>query len=560
MIKKLTRRASAAVDPFGWLSATMDVAKKAATNPVGVATATAKYGLQLATLPLSAAWVSTGMEGLPLPEVKGDKRWSNPAWTQHPMYNAWLRYWVATGEYVDDLIAAGGDPDEFNVRKARQFARIVLDMSAPCNNPFTNPDVHVRSWETGGKSLMKGFSHFLDDVIRRDGKPLRVDEGAFTVGENMAASKGKVIYRNELIEVMQYEPLTEKVHATPLLMVPPWINKYYIMDLNPGRSLVEWAGKQGRTVFMISYRNPDESMADTSFADYMTQGVLAALDVVQGVTEQDRIDLLCVCLGGAMATITAAYMSATGDDRIGNITLINTLLDYSETGDLGLMSDPETVYKIDTLMEAKGYLEGKNLATSFDLLRAHDLIYSYWITRWMLGEDPPAFDLLVWNEDSTNMPRKMHGEYLRSLYNNNELANGTLEMAGQRLGLDLVKNDVYIIGAINDHIVPWESSYAGVPLLGGDVRYVRASGGHIAGIVNPPSKKAWTEVLGDPTEASQMPATSAEWLAKAERKAISWWQDWAEWSKARAGELIDPPVMGGGKYEPMDDAPGTYVF
>ncbi|WP_211221899.1 PHA/PHB synthase family protein [Granulicoccus phenolivorans] len=560
-LQGVRRKVKAKVDPVGWFESAGNVAWHATMNPLAVTSATMKYLTQLASVPLSSASVATGAKtsgALPIPEK--DRRWHNTAWTKNAFYYTLLQNWLATDEYLENLIDAGA-ADDFKARKTRQFARVMMDMLSPSNSALTNPDVAVKTFETGGKSLAQGAKYFFEDMTTRQGRPQRVDEDAFTVGENMASSKGKVVFKNDLIEVLQYTPLTEQVHEVPLLMTPPWINKYYIMDLNPGRSLAEWANKHNRTVFMISYRNPDSSMRDTSFEDYMNKGVLTALDVVEDITGAKKIDLLGVCLGGAMSMIALSYLRAKGDDRVGNITLVNTLLDYTNTGDLGLMSDPETVYKLDTLMDTQGYLDGTDMAGTFDLLRAQDLIFSYWVSRWMLGEEPPAFDLLVWNEDATRMPARMHSEYLTLLYGQNALANGELVMNGQKLSLGKVTNDVYIIGAIKDHIVPWTGSFDGVKHLGGQTRYVLASGGHIAGIVNPPSKKAWIEVVGDPAgQQPKLPTDAEQWRSSAEHQAKSWWEDWAVWSAKRAGALQAPPPMGSEKYPATGDAPGEYVF
>ncbi|MGW0172295.1 PHA/PHB synthase family protein [Rhodococcus sp. NPDC003322] len=558
MFESAKRQFTAHVDPVGWLSSTASVARCAVRNPGAVTAATGRFALDLAQIPSEAACVAIGTRhASPLPD---DARFRNPAWRDNPAYYSVLRSYLATRSYADSLVDAGAD-DEFTTAKARQFVQLLFDAAAPTNNPITNPEVLTRAITTGGKSLARGASYLVEDVVTRGGRPKRVPDGAFTVGENMAATPGKVVYRNDLIELIQYSPQTEQVYATPLLACPPWINKYYIMDIGPDRSFVEWAIRHHRTVFLISYRNPDESMSGITFDDYLTHGAAAAMDAIGEITGAPKVDVVGLCLGGAMASIAAAYLAGAGDRRLGTLTLANTLLDYAEPGQLGLLSDERSREALDTLMAADGYLDGANMSLTFDLLRADDLIFRYWISRWMLGEEPPAFDLLAWNEDSTRMPATMHSTYLRTLYGENRLAEGTFEIAGRTISLGDMADDVYVVGAIDDHIVPWTSSYAGARLFGGRVRYVLSNGGHIAGIVNPPGKRCWIESVGGPeSNSAALPEDSTSWRGSAERTPVSWWEDWADWAGARAGELQAPPPMGSDAHPTLGDAPGTYVF
>jgi polyhydroxyalkanoate synthase subunit PhaC len=306
-------------------------------------------------------------------------------------------------------------------------------------------------------------------------------------------------------------------------------------------------------VFAISYRNPDPSMGGTTLDDYLIHGPREALDVIGEITGAPKIDIIGLCLGGALTAMLAAYLTEKGDDRIGTITLLNTLLDYSQPGVLGTFTDEKTVARLEKQMAAKGVLEGSQMAGTFDILRANDLIFNYVVSNWLMGQDPPAFDILAWNGDSTRMPAAMHSFYLRSMYMRNELARGEMELAGQRLSLDRVTNEVYVVGAINDHIVPWPGSFKTIGLLGGQVRYVLSSGGHIAGIVNPPGPKAWFEAT------SHSHADPEKWRASATKHSGSWWEDWAEWSDSRAGAHIDPPAMGSRGSPAMADAAGVYV-
>jgi len=345
------------------------------------------------------------------------------------------------------------------------------------------------------------------------------------------------------------------VHAVPLLASPPWINKYYVMDLAPGRSFIEWAVRHGHTVFAISYRNPDETMGETRMDDYLVDGPRQALDVIAEITGADKVDIVGLCLGGALTAMLVAYLAAVGDDRVNSITLLNTMLDFSEPGPLGSFTDRESVDRLEAKMARRGYLAGREMAGTFDVLRPNDLIFNYVVSNWLLGDSPPAFDILAWNADSTRMPATMHSFYLRSCYIDNALARGDLELAGQLLDLKAVDCDAYIVAAENDHIVPWHSSYGSTGLLGGDVRYVLSSAGHIAGIVNPPSPKArfW---VGE----GDYPPDAESWRRTAQEHVESWWVDWSAWAAERSGPLGPPPPMGSKRHPPVGAAPGDYVL
>jgi polyhydroxyalkanoate synthase len=317
--------------------------------------------------------------------------------------------------------------------------------------------------------------------------------------------------------------------------------------------LIEWAVQHGRTVFAISYRNPDSSLSGLTMDDYLVNGTQAALDVVTEITRSSTVDVLAVCLGGTLATMNAAHLAARGEHAIGTLTLINTLLDYTEPGQLGCFVDEGTVRKLERRMARKGYLDGADMAGTFNALRANDLIFSYVASNWLMGEQPPAFDLLAWNADSTRLPAAMHSWYLRSCYMENQLAKGTMRLAGQRLDLAAVMSDTYIVAAERDHIVPWTSSYESTGLLGGDVRFVLSSGGHIAGIVNPPNPKSWV------LTSDVNPPSAEQWRDGARRQDESWWEDWARWMADRAGPLAKPPRIGSRRHRVLADGPGTYV-
>jgi polyhydroxyalkanoate synthase len=365
---------------------------------------------------------------------------------------------------------------------------------------------------------------------------------------------GKVVYRNELIEVLQYEPQTAEVHERPLLVCPPWINRYYIADLAPGKSLIEWAVQHGHTVFALSYRNPDESMRHLTFDDYLRLGPLSAIDVARAVGESETVNTLAICLGGTMNAMALAYLDACDDDLVNSSTYLNCAIDYEDAGALAaVFADVESIEGLARRMEKTGYLEGKDMAHTFDLLRANDLVFRYVVNGWLLGEKPPAFDLLAWNADSTNMPGQAHAHFTRKMYVENALARDEYVAMGERLMVSEIGTDSYIVAAIEDHIVPWPVSYRTTQLFKGSVRFVLTSSGHIAGIVSPPSPKVrlWTN--------DELPADPQRWLRDAEQHHDTWWTDWAKWIAERAGPMRDPPPMGNASYPVLGDAPGTYV-
>ena len=524
-----------------------------ARHPAPAAWAGLRCAVDLTRTSLAAASrvVRRSAAGPVAPDA-GDRRFSDLAWEGNAGFFALRQSYLVFRQLAEDLLAAA-ELDEATRAKAGFAVDLLADALAPTNLLLTNPAALKRAFDTGGQSVVAGGRNFVDDLRHNGGRPRQVDTSSFRLGENMAATPSRVVFRNDLMELLQYLPQTDEVHAIPLLASPPWINKYYVMDLAPGRSLIEWAVQHGRTVFAISYRNPDASMSEITMDDYSTRGVRAALDAVTEITGSDIVDVLGVCLGGALAVMTAAQLAASGEDRIGTLTLINTLLDYTEPGQLGCFLDEGTIVKLERRMARKGYLDGADMGGTFNALRANDLIFSYVVSNWLMGEQPPAFDLLAWNEDSTRLPAAMHSWYLRSCYMENQLAQGSMVLGGQRLDLGAVKPDTYVVAAQRDHIVPWRSSYQTIRLLGGAVRYVLASGGHIAGIVSPPDPKAWVMT------SDENPPTAEEWREAASREGESWWEDWSRWMADRAGPLGEPPRVGSRRHRVLADGPGEYV-
>ena len=529
------------------------VFRGALDHPADATQAWLRYAARLAQIPPVALSSWLGSTAAPPVQLNPkDRRFADRAWSENPAFYSLRMSHQAFADFMDQLVTAAG-LEHLQEAKARLLTGLMVDALAPTNFLLTNPAALKCAVETGGASLAKGARNFVSDLLNNNGRPRQVDTSTFIIGTNLAATPCQVVYRNDLMELLQYSAQTAQVHAAPLLCSPPWINKYYVMDLAPGRSFIEWAVRHERAVFAISYRNPPADMSGVTMDDYLIHGPRQALQVIQQITSADRVDIVGLCMGGALTAITDAYLSATGQEGIGNLTLLNTLLDYSEPGVLGAFTDEAAVRRIDKKMAKEGHLAGETMAFTFDILRANDLIFSYVVSNWLMGQDPPAFDILAWNADSTRMPAAMHSFYLRNFYVENRLARGQLEIAGQVVRLGEVKRPAYIVGAENDHIVPWKSAYASTRLLPGPVRFVLSSGGHIAGIVNPPGPKGWYLV------GSEHPDSADEWRGRAVRHDGSWWEDWATWSAENSGPLVDPPPTGSRKYRVLYDGPGEYI-
>jgi polyhydroxyalkanoate synthase len=542
-----------AVDPVGFLGALGRVGFALARAPGEAVAAATRYAsdLTVATAAAGARALGATVAG-PAAVPPKDRRFADAAWQDNPAYFLLLQAYLLGGRLLQDLVAAAR-VDEATAAKAEFAVQQIVDALAPTNT-LLNPPVAKRAFETAGASLFRGFRNFLADVAQNDGLPRQIDRSAFTVGKDLAATPGKVVLRNELMELIQYEPRTDTVYATPLLCSPPWINKYYIMDLAPKRSFVEWAVENGHTVFAISYRNPDDSMHGVTLDDYLLHGPRAAIDAIEEITGAPEVNIVGLCLGGTMTAMLLAHLAQAEPTRVRSATLLNTILDFTEPGVLGAFTDDAAIASIERDMAKRGYLEAHHMKKTFTLLRANDLIWNYFVNNWLLGNDPPAFDLLAWNDAGTRMPAAMHSFYLRSCYQRNDFAQGRLELAGERLDPESIDADVYIVGAVEDHIAPWRTGYASVGVLSSATsRFVLSSSGHIAGIVNPPSPKSayWTN--------DQLPPDPDSWLADAEKHSGSWWQDWAAWIGERAGARQSPPSLGSDAHPPVGDAPGVYV-
>jgi polyhydroxyalkanoate synthase subunit PhaC len=542
------------VDPLGFMRSLGEVGKGLMEHPARAGEAWTRFAgdIVLAAAATGARALGADVEG-PAQHGPKDRRFADPAWQKNPAYYFLLQSYLLGARLAKDLVEAA-DVTGSTALKADFAVQQLIDAFAPTNT-LVNPAVVKRARETNGASLVRGLRNFLSDVATNKGYPSQVDRSAFTVGKELAATPGKVVLRNDLIELIQYEAQTETVHEVPLLLSPPWINKYYIMDLAPGRSFVEWAVKHGHTTFVISYRNPDESLRDESIEDYLVRGPLLALDAIEEITGSLRTNIVGLCLGGTLTTMTLAHLAQTDPDRVNSATLLNTIVDFSDPGVLATFTDEAAIAYTERQNAKRGFHAAGEMASTFTLLRANDLVWNYVVNNWLLGESPPAFDILAWNDDATRTPAALHSFLLRSCYQRNDFAQGRLELGDEQLDPHAITGDVYILNAVEDHIAPWRTGYATTRALGSaHPRFVLSSAGHIAGIVNPPSPKSayWTN--------DELPADPEEWLAHATKHQGSWWEDWSRWIGERSGELRTPPPLGGDRHPPLGDAPGVYVL
>ena len=543
------------LDPASLNDALRAVIADAMADPLRMSTWMSGFALAEQNVGLNMLRRFGGQEPVPLlgRDAPADKRFAEPEWSSNPVLAGIVEDYQMRAQAAFQLVDSARLPAATR-RKARFAMQLMVDAFAPSNVPWLNPGVVKEAMNTGGMSLVQGMRNFLDDLQNNGGYPRQVDKSGFELGKNIGATPGRVVMRNELMELIAYEPQTPKVHAIPILCSPPWINKYYIMDLAPGRSFVEWAVKHGHQVFMISYRNPDERMSHWKMDHYLRSGVLAALDAVQDITGAPQVNVAALCLGGTMALIALAYLAAHGQNgRVASATVTNTLIDFSIPGDLGIFTDEDTIARLEKRMRERGFLESHEMSKTFDWMRSHDLIWSYVVNSWFKGKQPPAFDILAWNGDSTRMPVEMHSQYLRSCYLHNAIVKpGAFVIDDTPIDLGKIAVPLYVLGAENDHIAPWQATYLTTQHAGGESKYALTNSGHIAGIVNPPGGK---KSLYYSKPAAQRGETAEAWFESADRRSGSWWEDWAAWAEARGGPLVDPYPLPDG-----EPAPGRYVL
>ncbi len=495
-------------------------------------------------------------EPIAMPE-KDDRRFSDPSWSDNGVFDFIKQSYLLTSRWMVDTVRDVEGLDDQTAKKVDFYTRQFADAMAPSNFVMTNPQVLQATIDSRGENLVKGLENMLDDLERGDGS-LRirmVDDEAFEVGKNIATTPGKVVAQTDLMQLIQYEPTTKQVHKRPLLIIPPWINKFYILDLRPKNSFIRWAVEQGHTVFVVSWVNPDEKLADKGFEDYMLEGTLAALDAIEAATGEKETNVIGYCLGGTLLAATLGYMAATNDDRIVSATFFVSLIDFEEPGELGVFIDDEQLAALEERMDERGYLEGSEMATTFNMLRANDLIWSFVINNYLLGKDPFPFDLLYWNSDSTRMPAAMHKFYLRKMYVENKLIEpGGIELNGVPIDLSKVKTPKFLLSTREDHIAPWKSTYAGVHAYGGPSRFCLAASGHIAGVVNPAESGKYSHWTN-----TKKPKDPDAWLAGATEKPGSWWSEWDKWISRHGGGKVPARTPGDGDLKVIEDAPGSYV-
>ena len=488
--------------------------------------------------------------------ARNDKRFKDKDWQENTIFDFLKQLYLVSTSWAQDVIKNADGIDEHTRQKAGFYVEQIANALSPSNFPASNPEVLRATLASNGANLIKGLDNLERYMASPDGR-LRIkqtDSTAFEIGKNIAMTPGKVVFRNDTFELIQYSPTQKRVYEIPLLIVPPWINKFYILDLNPKKSFVRWAVEQGLTVFVVSWVNADEKQGRKTFSDYMREGFLEAVNAVQNATGAEKVNTIGYCIGGTLVAAALGYMAAKNDGRVNAATFFTTQVDFEKAGDLLVYVDDEQVKWIEERMEEKGYLPGSRMADAFNLLRSNDLIWSYVINNYLLGKEPMPFDLLYWNSDSTQMPAGVHSFYLRECYMANKLSHGKMLLDGVRIDLKKVKVPVYNLAARDDHIAPLPSVFRVGQFMGGDTKLVVSGSGHVAGVVNPPEARKYQYWTND------KPADDlAGWLKQATEHEGSWWPDWAEWITSRSGSKVAAPVPGDGKLDVLEDAPGSYV-
>ena len=485
-----------------------------------------------------------------------DKRFKHPEWSENAVFNFVKDSYLVAAESILSAIRDVKGMDEASTRKVDFYTRQFVDALSPSNFVTTNPEVLTATLESGGQNLLRGLQNLLADLERGNGRLAitMTDMKAFRLGENIATTPGKIVYQNELMQLIQYTPSTREVRRRPLLIVPPWINKFYVLDLQPKNSFIKWAVDQGHTVFAISWVNPDEKLAAKGLENYMLEGPLAALDAIESATGERSVNAIGYCLGGTLLASTAAYSAAKGDDRITSATYFATLVDFTEVGDMAVFIDEEQLASLERRMRERGYLEAQDMATAFNMLRANDLIWSFVVSNYLLGKEHIPVDLLFWNSDSTRMPAAMHSFYLRKMYQQNLLAKpGGITLADTPIDLSKVRTPTFILATREDHIAPWKSTYAATRLYSGPIKFVLCDAGHMAGVISPPGTKYghWAN--------DELPSSPDEWFGGATPNQGSWWPVWDEWITQLDSGRVPAREPGGGKLTIIEDAPGSYV-
>ncbi|MGE4218679.1 MAG: PHA/PHB synthase family protein [Alphaproteobacteria bacterium] len=546
------------VDPLNIGSAFLEMTRRMMADPARLVQAQVALWQDYMSLWQNAAQRFFGGESSPvIAPAHDDRRFSDPAWQDNGVFDYMKQSYLLTARWLQKTVRDVEGLDDQTAKKVDFYTRQFVDAMSPTNFLLTNPEVLRATYESNGENLVKGLENLLADLEKGNGK-LRIKQvpaDAFEVGVTLATTPGKVVYQNDLLQLIQYSPTTETVHQTPLLIIPPWINKYYILDLRPKNSFVKWAVERGITVFMVSWVNPDANLAKKSFEDYMLEGPLACLDAIEKATGERQANVIGYCLGGTLLASTLAYMAAKEDDRFKAATFFTSMVDFEEAGELSVFIDEEQLASLEEKMSERGYLEGTEMAATFNMLRANDLIWSFVINNYLLGKEPFPFDLLYWNADSTRMPAAMHSFYLRKMYLENKLVEpGGITLAGVPIDLTRIETPTFILSTREDHIAPWKSTYAATQIYKGPVRFCLAASGHIAGVVNAAASNKYSHWVNP-----RRPKSPDRWLAGATEVAGSWWPEWYGWLARHSGPQIPARQPGDGKLKPVEEAPGSYV-
>ena len=557
--KQADKAQATAVAVGGMLKAMGQVGQSLSENPHDLMQRTlAFYQSQMA---LGANMLEQMMGRQPAPVAtpdKDDRRFNAEAWN-NPVSDLLKQSYLLASRYLTETVNSAKGLDPHTHAQAKFFTRQITEMASPGNSPLTNPEVLATALATGGQSLIDGFGNMMADA--QAGRISMTDYKAFTVGRNIAATKGDVVFRNRMVEVIQYAPQTEKVHAIPLIICPPWINRFYILELQAHNSLVNYLVQQGFQVFMVSWKNPDASYRDTTFDDYLTEGFMGAVNAVKDITGQSSVNTMGYCIGGAMLACATALLNSKKDTSVNTAAFLCTLTDYADTGEVSVFVDEEQVAALEAKMQKEGVMDGRDMAGTFASLRASDLIWSYVINNYMLGKSPAPFDILYWNDDSTRMPCAMHSWYLRNFYLENNIAvKDKLTLMGTKLDITNLTQPLYMLAGQTDHITPWLSTYKPfAKMKSASKRFILSKSGHVAGVVNPPTAP------GKPIKKSLMAgdataSNGTDWLKTATEVPDSWWPDYTAWLKPHAGELVAAPKSAGSKsYKALEPAPGQYV-
>jgi polyhydroxyalkanoate synthase len=557
-LRQAERPAALSPDPFHVGSAMVDVMSQLAHQPQNMMRAQADLFNRYMALWSATSRRVYGQEAEPAVEpAKGDKRFNDPEWRENIVFDVMKQSYLVTSNWLNDLVTHVDGVDPMNRRRVEFFTKALTDAFAPSNFLISNPAALRKAVETQGASILKGAENFAADLARGGGQLAisQTEFERFKVGENVATAPGKVVFRNNLFELLQFSPTTETVHEIPLLIFPPWINKFYILDLRPENSMIRWLTAQGITVFVTSWVNPDASLATKSLEDYMAEGFYEAVRQVKRQCKVEQVNTVGYCIGGTALACTLAHMAANGDTSIRSATFFAAQQDFAEAGDLMMFTNEEWLQDLEKRMDAAGgVLPGAAMAETFNMLRANDLIWSFFVNNYLMGKDPTPFDLLFWNSDQTRMPKTLHMQYLRRFYQDNALASGTLELAGVRLDPGSITQPVYVQASREDHIAPMRSVFRGAKLFGGPTRMTLAGSGHIAGVINHPDAKKYQHWTND-----ALPDTLEEWQAGAVEHPGSWWPHWLGWLAPLSGGRVPARDPAKGPLKPVGDAPGDYV-